>query len=645
MPHKGEAMLFKHLVVNYNQELSSEHTNEILCTLSLSLLDELSEAAWCPIGFDLHDSLTHGNVPYLCNYDPDVLDLTAKDQRVIRQISAFFRKRDDVVIEGVDPLANGLAKFGDAEAACRLTNTCFIAWSQGRFQFRPDVERLLHGAQRKITNVLEHVSHGGEPPPMRDIPIRFGPGANTSTPKANACPATKLKGMLACSTNFARLEEALDTIFCVDGESGAVDVEMTDAVLGFVPKTATVKRAIVTEPPLNGMFQLGLGDLLADALRKGAGIDIRDQSANQRAALYGSISGRSATIDLSSASDTVSRCLVRHLFPLSWASLFEDLASSRVRLNAEVAKLMGGRVPEGATIELEKISSMGNGFTFPLETLIFWALAATAAELWSPRSETRVLVYGDDIIVPAQTAEPLIRALRDLGFTPNVAKTFFKGNFRESCGSDYVSGIDVRPTFVDSRLTGASIFVLHNGLKASGWQGHDRLCDMLVQLIHPSIRLWGPQGYGDGHLHTDDIPRWKLRRKGQNRGWEGYTFTTWTTRPKQLRRDVAHQLIKVDKLRPKPPQKGRTELRLHWRSKFLVRQLATYTAMISSYGGGGRSTRRDAIAAREGRAPFFKAERVMPDPREPRDDWSNLVVPGVGTVMRTEVYIFEPSAA
>lgn len=640
--------VFKHLVTNFSQELSTEHTNEILCTLSLSLLDELSEDAWLPIGYDLHDSITHGDVPYLCNYDPDVLDLTASDQRIIRQISAFFRKREDVELEGVDPLLSGYAKFREAEGACRLTNACFRAWSQGRFQFRPEVERLLHGAQLKISNVLEHVGYGGLPPPMSEIPIRFGPGANTATPKATACPATKLKGMLACSANFPRLEEALNSIFCVDGESGAVDVEITNAALGFVPKTAKIKRAIVTEPPLNGMFQLGLGDQLAAALRSAASIDIRDQSANQRAALYGSISGQSATIDLSSASDTIARGLVRHLFPLDWAELLESLASPSVEIPAEVQYYLGDCDNENPlrTLQLEKLSSMGNGFTFPIETLIFWSLAQTAKELWSPRSRVRVLVYGDDIIVPTQTAQPLIRALHDLGFTANVDKTFFTGNFRESCGSDYVYGTDVRPTFVDNRLTGESIFVLHNGLQASGWAGHNRLCSMLSELIDPSIRLWGPKGFGDGHLHTEDIARWNLKRKGENRGWEGYTFQTWTYRPKYLRLKVAQQLIKIDRAKARPPQKGsRSSQHVTWRSKFLLRQLATYTAMIASYRDGDARTRRDTIAAREGRAQFVRHERVMPNPASPKDDRSHLVVPGKGSVVRTEVYIFEPSAA
>jgi len=74
---------------------------------------------------------------------------------------------------------------------------------------------------------------------------------------------------------------------------------------------------------------------------------------------------------------------------------------------------------------------MGNGFTFPLETLIFWALTRAVCG-----STATVSAYGDDIICPSDRAEDVIAVLTEVGFSVNLEKSFWNGPFRESCGSD-----------------------------------------------------------------------------------------------------------------------------------------------------------------------------------------------------------------
>ena len=86
---------------------------------------------------------------------------------------------------------------------------------------------------------------------------------------------------------------------------------------------------------------------------------------------------------------------------------------------------------------------MGNGFTFPLETLIFWALTASACE----GDVDSVSVYGDDIICPRERADDVIDTLTMCGFKINLEKSFVEGPFRESCGCDYYKGIDIRPFY------------------------------------------------------------------------------------------------------------------------------------------------------------------------------------------------------
>lgn len=101
---------------------------------------------------------------------------------------------------------------------------------------------------------------------------------------------------------------------------------------------------------------------------------------------------------------------------------------------------------DGRWIQLEKFSSMGNGFTFELETLIFWALVESLRDL---RSQTggRVSVYGDDIVCPSDIATDLIELLDFCGFEVNTKKSHWAGLFRESCGEHFFRGKNVTPIY------------------------------------------------------------------------------------------------------------------------------------------------------------------------------------------------------
>jgi hypothetical protein len=116
-------------------------------------------------------------------------------------------------------------------------------------------------------------------------------------------------------------------------------------------------------------------------------------------------------------------------------------------------------------LKYEKFSSMGNGYTFELETLIFWGLCmGVCRELELEPSQ--VLVYGDDIVVPVAAYELLSEVLTFCGFTLNSKKSFGSGPFRESCGKDYFLGADVRPFFLkEIPYEIETLFRLCNGLR------------------------------------------------------------------------------------------------------------------------------------------------------------------------------------
>jgi len=101
------------------------------------------------------------------------------------------------------------------------------------------------------------------------------------------------------------------------------------------------------------------------------------------------------------------------------------------------------------------ISSMGNGFTFPLQTLIFAAIVkAVYSQLGLVATGNKRYgtlnfgVFGDDIIVDTRAYQRVCYALDMFGFTVNLDKSFYIGDFRESCGKDYYLGHDVRGVYI-----------------------------------------------------------------------------------------------------------------------------------------------------------------------------------------------------
>jgi len=269
-----------------------------------------------------------------------------------------------------------------------------------------------------------------------------------------------------------------------------------------VPKDASKHRGIGVEPSLNISYQLAVGKILKRKLLK-VGIDLKHgQQVHRDRALAASVTGIDATIDLSNASDTLSVNLVKLLLPEEWYELLTSLRCPYTLI-------------EGKWVKLEKFSSMGNGFTFELESLIFSAITRVMARKHSGLVD-RVLVYGDDIICSVIDAPHVLKALAYFGFTPNVNKTFVDGDFRESCGGDFFKGMPVRAHFVKELPNEPQHWIaLANGLRRLAYSDsrtHGRwhyLRDAwraCVACIPSAIRrLTGPSTLGDVVLHVDEF--------------------------------------------------------------------------------------------------------------------------------------------
>jgi len=203
-----------------------------------------------------------------------------------------------------------------------------------------------------------------------------------------------------------------------------------------VPKDARKDRPIAIEPDMNLMLQLGVDGYVRRRLKRG-GVNLDSQIKNQVLAQKGSVDNSDlspCTIDLSSASDTISLRIAKLLLPTQWYRYLCDLRSPK------------GVLPDGSTLRYSKLSSMGNGGTFAIESLLFASLVfGVCKHFMGHYPRDIVSVFGDDIIVPETVYKPLCAYLECAGFSVNTEKSFSRPGVKESCGTDWYHGRNVRP--------------------------------------------------------------------------------------------------------------------------------------------------------------------------------------------------------
>lgn len=335
-----------------------------------------------------------------------------------------------------------LEKFFEIEGKLALSDGWLYRFSKG-WNKHPLLHAVLHTARRKIEKLL-----GDFHWECAEAYFSFGPGATVSLPRRKASTPNKFSNLKLTVTQscldlavwaVCRNECWADYLASRYGRDPSGWFRLTPGnKVVTVPKNAKTDRTIAIEPDLNMFLQKGIGGMLRRKL-KTVSVDLDDQTLNQRMARDGSLSGTLGTIDLSSASDSVSTRLVEELVPPSWLDAIKASRSAN------------GVLPDGSLISYRKVSSMGNGYTFELESLIFWSLAVSTLEVLGS-ADRRFAVYGDDIILPIDCVEPFLDVLSCCGFSPNSKKTHTSGPFRESCGKHYLAGDDVTPFYVKDRV-------------------------------------------------------------------------------------------------------------------------------------------------------------------------------------------------
>lgn len=343
----------------------------------------------------------------------------------------------------IDQRAAAMETWLQSEARCKDTNERFKSFPSG---FSPNVVRVLELARLYVHRCIGELT--GQK--YWEIIRLSGPGGGVSIgtrSRERVAPVFKYldsdvvatPGAIPIARDFYSINpKLLHTLERKEGRIG-VRTRRTNRV-SFVPKSMKTLRAIAVEPSFNIMIQLGIHRYWTHVFKKRRVAHLDDQELNQLLAYVGSRNEglfSLSTLDLASASDTLSRELVRWLLPESWYHFLDSL-----RCDSSHIKGVGDVV-------LEKFSSMGNGFTFALETLIFKALAEGVRRLCGGEVTS---VYGDDIIVPTSNALFLAEVLEACGFKLNSEKSFVLGPFKESCGADWLHGECVTPVYLRKQV-------------------------------------------------------------------------------------------------------------------------------------------------------------------------------------------------
>lgn len=392
-----------------------------------------------------------------------------------------------------------ISKWLDTEARIASVNTDICENHEPIDILRCTVDRFLTLVKKEVTRVI------GETPKLDPAIAGYSGGASTSKRRKDGHPAIKyLRKADMTSRAHAYLILLAGTAYgdwlCEPG----LEPRIVDASVMFtVPKSSDIDRVAAKEPDLNVYFQKMLGNEIRARLKK-VGINLNDQSINGNLARYGSLSGTLATVDLSSASDSVSFELVKRVLPTGW---FEALHAFRTDQTI---------LPDGTVHTLQLFSTMGNGFTFELESLIFYSICRVVTRRMKIKGP--ISVYGDDIIVPVEAYEPLCTALNTCGFIVNDAKSFHEGHFRESCGTYWYRGMNVKPFYLRGPLTKLTDLIhTLNALLEWGSDGlgvldprYEPLWSYYARFV-PS-NLHGGQDLSTGYaLVTGDSPRCELR--------------------------------------------------------------------------------------------------------------------------------------
>lgn len=503
---------------------------------ALAMFGRMLESMNTPVSLSCYMQIKYGEFTDLVDrkIDPTQYATAAafrKDYQAVKGLSkaVFLDTTHDRRKSAVD-------KFWEAEKACGVTNERFdnLMYGDGLKKLEaedPEMLQMLFRARNLIEKILGLYPKLGS--------MRFGPGVTSLVKRHVTLPKKYATSLHVTPELYSYWRDIVGTSWCKTVTN--IDIVGGNTV-SFVSKTAKVDRAIAVEPHVNVYAQLGIGDALRGRFRKWIDLDT-GQDWNRYLASVAH-SWRLSTVDLSSASDTISTSLIWFLLPEQWVALLDRCRSHRFTL-------------DGKEYVNNKFSSMGNGFTFELESIIFYAMARAAGS-----SRELTATYGDDIICEDHSFDNLNRLLNFCGFTVNADKSFSQSNFFESCGHDYFEGQNVRPFFWKDLNKPTMIYKMINdisrfamlpcGSRSKKYLGvYSFAKSLLPNRQWMDCRI--PYGYGDVGIESswdEAVP--SLRRivddKGIPNGYDGFRTKALKFRPRRdcYRTDVRGLLAALD---------------------------------------------------------------------------------------------------
>jgi hypothetical protein len=418
--------------------------------------------------------------------------------------------------------AAALTAFTDANERCKV-------WS---FEPEWEIDRVVFGEVQKILDDFFHPCSSPLISSYFDLLGRGKPGPGVNVNAIGTSYYTKYLASPLSTTSLYLYEEYkrycewipfLSDAECHRYESYGPPTIVSGSRCSFVPKTSATSRMICIEPSLNMFYQLGLASILEARLKTYFSIDLSSQpQVNHSLGCLGSKDDSLCTIDLSSASDSISLSLCEALLP-KW--FFELLLT----LRSHTAEINGIKHP------LFMVSTMGNGFTFPLQTIIFAAISKAITTVYCRGDRRRFSVFGDDIICETYLSHNLIRFLRLLNFRINPSKTFSEGPFRESCGADWFYGQPVRPVFCKKLDSPFDFLITINQLNE--WSSYTGIplrntLNYLVSQLSPKFRNFVP--FDSSFDSGIRVPLALLDRKSFDKNLS-FLYKSWERRSSRIR--------------------------------------------------------------------------------------------------------------
>lgn len=420
------------------------------------------------------------------------------DFRLAYHITEIMRKCESLPLE-IDREAAALATYWDSEATNKLTNIRLRTLSFELFGGLPlqsknkvwyrlveETRKVIKGIlPKQIPNVIDYKFSSGS---TFDDRLHLMP-----MDKMSSRPTVTAKAWEVLSYDWGKT--LWSKSLCAEHPYRSLPRIVRGNRFTTVPKTALTDRGICVGPSLNVTAQLGVGRVIRRSLRR-QGIDLKfGQSVHQGLVESASLKLDVGTIDLSAASDSVSYELVKLLLPENWFELLDTLREPETRI-------------AGEWYVNQKFSAMGNGYTFELETLIFYSLAVALCNCMNYNWNT-IKVYGDDIIIDSPMCGYMIKALSFFGFKTNSRKTYVDGiPFRESCGADYYVGNNVRGHYLEELPKEPTDWIkLANGIRRMGTENcsdndldgrYLRAWFRAIDHVPSQLRsIRGPLAYGD----------------------------------------------------------------------------------------------------------------------------------------------------